>query len=513
MQTPQQYVYGTEPYAHQREGFERSADLEAFALSMEQGTGKTKVVADTAAYRYCKGHIDALVIIAPNGVHRNWIRKELPKHFPQYVKWRGVAWSSTAKVKEWKEWDALTRGPRTAELRVFAFNTEAIHAPRVAKELKLILDAFTCLLAVDESSRIKNPTAARTKTLLNLAPRARIRRTLTGTPVTQSPLDVFAPYTFLDETILGTTSYTVFRARHCEMLPADDPLVKSMKDKHGLKYTPAIQRTGADGKPIYKNLEKLQAQIAPFTYRVLKADCLDLPEKVYTVRHFELAPEQRRWYNEITRLIKAGVGLDVQTASKPISKLAAFTYIQQITSGIVPAALSPSGVAESVFDDPRKNPRIDALLDQIEETDESFLIWCRYTLDIENVAAVLRAKFGADVVTTLYGDTSSEDRDAAEDGIQSGRFRFLVGNAQAAGIGRTMTRATQNVYYSNTFRLEDRLQSEDRSHRIGVETRVLYTDLIAEGTFDERIVKALVAKKDVADLINGDEGTQWIRAL
>lgn len=502
------YSFKTEPYQHQRTALERSWDKEAFALLMEQGTGKTKVVIDNAAHLYNLGRINALVVIAPNGVHRNWVRKEVPAHLPDYIERRCAWWSSQPKKAERVAMEELWK-PGSC-LRVFTINIEAMAMERCVKEVMKFVRLFDAMVVIDESQRIKTPNITTTKNVLKLRPLAKYRRILTGTPVAQSPLDVFSQYGFLDPYILPCQSYTAFRARYAEIMPQDHPLITAIRRKTGKSFGPVMIARDKQGRPIYKNLDELQRITAEHSYRVLKKDCLDLPPKVYYRRPVQLHDKQKALYKQLADRVKNGLKEGEEFAS-PINKLQAVLYAQQILSGLIPKPMDPDN-QRYIFDKPSQNPRIQALLDEIEGTGDQLIVWARFTHDILSITDALKEVYGEDSTAMYYGAISDDDRMANEDLFQRGERRFLVGNAAAGGTGLTLTAAAQSHYYSNSFKLLDRLQSEDRNHRIGqAAERVRYVDYEVEGSVDTRILQAFRDKKDVADAITGDDFSTWIQ--
>lgn len=495
-------MFKTKPYAHQLKALELSKDAGYFALTMEQGTGKSKVIIDTAAHLYGTGKINCLVVIAPNGVHRNWVVNELPAHMPDYIECNQAVWVASPKKKEQLALEDLFKVD--GKLKVMVMNIEALATERGRGYLERILRSMQVLLVIDESSRIKTPSAVRTKALLKLGKLAAFRRICTGTPVTQSPFDVFAQYSFLHKDILQTESYCVFRASYAEMLPADNGLMRHITKRTGGKFTPQVVATDKLGRPQYKNLERLSRLVAPYTFRVLKKDCLDLPDKVYQRRYFDITPEQRRVYNDVKENLRIELADDnVMT----MSKLTAVLRLQQITSGIIPTFEGDS----DFFDNPLDNPRIQSFLEALEEVDGKVIVWCRFIREIQGVAAVISEKWGSYSVVTYFGETTQENRVAAVKRFQEdSTCRFFVGQPHTAGVGLTLTAATTVVYYSNDFSLETRLQSEDRAHRIGQKTNVTYIDLEATDTVDRRIVTALREKKDVAVAITRDPKEEWL---
>lgn len=494
------YKYKTRPFEHQDRIFRASRDLEAYALLMEMGCGKSKVVIDTAAWLWGRGEITALLVIAPNGVHRNWVINEVPAHLPDYVE-RVQAWWSADPKKAEREALARLGERRYPGLRILAMNVEALSTKRGAEYAKQFLTSFRCLMVVDESTAIKDPAAARTKAILKLGLQAPYRRILTGTPVTQGPLDIFAQFNFLDETILRTSSYYAFRARYAVL------------QKQSIGSRSFIQVVG------YQRVDELQRLITPHSARVVKADCLDLPDKIYERRYVELSPNQERLYRELKQNLIAEFQGALITAPLAITKM---MRLQQITGGFWTPDLAIEDVDQPEFDltsGPRgipqpideRNRRIESLLDMLEEFQGKAIIWARFRAEIAAIATTLLARYGADSVVEYHGGVGNAERSEAIRRFQEDpRCRFFVGHVQAGGKGITLTAATLVVYYSNDFSLENRLQSEDRAHRIGQRNAVTYVDFVAPGTLDEKVVEALRAKKELADLITGDNFTEWI---
>jgi SNF2 family DNA or RNA helicase len=216
------------------------------------------------------------------------------------------------------------------------------------------------------------------------------------------------------------------------------------------------------------------------------------------------------------RRLKKGTTDDSQ---RPVNRLASLTFLQQILGGFAPGAImdvvdpldTPPG--RPIFDTPEKNPRIATMLEDIEDFPDTskFIIWSRFTYEIEAITDALRAAYGPQAAVAYYGAISRDARELAIDRFQGDpSCRFFVGNPQAGGTGLTLTAASTVIYYSNSFNLEHRLQSEDRAHRIGQTNKVLYIDYECEGTIDTKIIDTLKAKKSVADLITGDAFNNWL---
>ena len=273
------YKFKTKPYQHQLTALEKSWNRETYAYFMEMGTGKTKVLIDNVAMLYDKGKIDGLLVIAPKGVIGTWYNQELPAHLPDHIENVSVMWQPNINKKQQEKLKTLFE-IETA-LHIFIMNVEALSTDKGLKFAKKFLLSHKTLIAVDESTTIKNPKALRIKNIIQIADMAKYRRILTGAPVTKNPLDLFSQCYFLDPYHLDHQSYYSFRTRYAIMKTA---------------YISGRSIQLVSG---FKHLDELAEKIKPFSYRVLKEDCLDLPPKIYMKRNIELSTEQKKVYKEM----------------------------------------------------------------------------------------------------------------------------------------------------------------------------------------------------------------------
>jgi len=476
------YEYKTKPYQHQDDVLKRCWNKVNWAFLMEMGTGKSKVCIDNAAILYEKNEIDTFIVIAPKGVFRNWANLEIPAHLPDRIQ-KDVAVWSPASTKSNKE--KLNGFLTPSEVfRVFLMNVEALSTDKGKKYLESLLKASTSLLAVDESTAIKSPKARRTKALIKIGKLAKYRRILTGFPVTQSPLDLWAQCNFMDENLLGDcgNNYFQFQYRYSIMK-------KRTVGSHSFNLVVG-----------YRNLEDLSTLLKTFSSRITKEECLDLPEKVYTQRAVSLTPEQDRIYRELKEFALANINDDeFMTAPNVMTQL---LRMQQVLSG---HTKSDYGELIEIEDN-----RIKELMQCLEEMDGKSIIWSRFRYDVKRITKELNKVYGSGTAVDYFGDTSDEARVEAVERFQNGDAQFFIGNPQTGGYGLTLTAAQNVIYFSNSFDLAVRMQSEDRAHRIGQRNTVTYVDLIAEGTIDERIVKALRSKMDVASQVMGEGFKQWL---
>ena len=433
---------------------------------------------------YARGEINASLIVAPKGVYDNWIEGEIPIHLPDYIKRRIYRWSPAETQKNKKQREEILRFSH--DLDFVVMNVEALSTKKGTDFAVKFLLNKRALFAVDESTSIKSPSAARTKNTLRIAKYATHKRILTGSPVTRSPLDLYTQCEFLDPALLGYSSYYSFRARYAEMVD---------RSAGGRTFKQVIG---------YKNLEELNELLQPFSYRVLKKDCLDLPDKIYITRKIDMTPEQKKAYDEIKRY--AITELSNSERVSVTSVITQLLRLHQISCGFTRSDLDK--------DVELKSQRLEELMNILEETEGKVIIWANYRFDIKRILKTITDKYGPESVGAYYGDTSDEERRRILYDFQDkeSKLQYIVGNTQTGGYGINLTAAHTVVYYSNNFDLEKRLQSEDRAHRIGQSNKVTYIDIICKNTVDEKIVKYLKAKQNIASKVLGEEKTwqDWI---
>jgi SNF2 family DNA or RNA helicase len=448
---------------------------------MEMGTGKSKVLVDNIAMLYDKGKINGALIIAPKGVYRNWLSQEIPNHLASHIQPKMVLWTASTSKSKQKEYDSLFE--TGYDLHILIMNVEAFSTKKGLDFAGRFLRTHRTMMAVDESTSIKTPTAKRTKSILALSKLANYRRILTGSPVTKSPLDLYTQCAFLNEHLLGFTSYYTFRNRYATMLD---------RNFGGRR----VQIVGG-----YKRLDELSRILKAFSDRVLKENCLDLPEKIYIERQVELTDEQSKAYSTMKSAALASLKGKIATAPHILTQM---MRLHQITCGHLK---SDDGTITEI-----KNNRLDELLDVLDEVEGKVIIWANYIYDIEHIVSSIKKKYGEHSVVQYYGAVASDKRQTAIEKFQDPKSdaRFFVGNPQTGGYGITLTAANTVIYYSNGYDLEKRLQSEDRAHRIGQKKSVTYVDLVAPKTVDEKIKRALRKKINIATEIMGEELREWI---
>lgn len=476
------YEFRLTPFRHQLECFLMSRDLESFAFFHEQGTGKTKPIIDTAAYQYEKGTIDTLLVVAKSGAHINWVVEEIPKHMPERIPYNAVYFSVNWKDSEVR---AMTEAAKTASgyLRIVTFHLEGIkylNSGELGKLQRMLMawleTSAGCMLVIDESSKIKNFSADRTKFLLKAGKLAKFRRIMTGTPVTSGIENLYSQFAFLDPRILGHTSFTAFRSEYCIM-------------------------GGFEGRQItgYKNTDKLIKIIDGHSHRVLEKDCLDLPERIYKRRHFEMSAGQRKLYDAYRKQALEEI-IAILGEEEGMKRAAEISITRALRLHQIACGLTPSENAEPLS---YPNPRLEVTLDEIEEATASgrkIICWSRFKPSMHELYGKLK---GIKTVR-YYGGVSEDEKKEASRRIQNDdRCQILIASS-AAAYSYTWTAVTRNVYHSQSSSLDIRLQSEKRSHRIGTTEHVLMIDVEAKNSVDRKIINALKAHKNLADQITQD---------
>ena len=474
------YKFKLKPYKHQLTALEKSWNKETYAYFMEMGTGKTKVLIDNMSMLYDKGKVDGALIIAPKGVVKTWYEQELPTHLPNHIENVTVLWQPNITKTQQEKLESLFE-IETA-LHILVMNVEAFSTDKGVKFASKFLNSHKVLMAIDESTTIKNPSAKRTKSIIELSKYSKYRRIMTGSPVTKNPLDLYSQCEFLDPYLLDFTSYYAFRNRYAEM-----------KTMH-------LRGRSIQVVDEFKNLAELSETLQNFSYRVLKEDCLDLPPKNWTKRHITLSKEQKKVYDQMKKAAIAVLNGKVTSTMTVITQL---MRLQQITCGHF---VADDGTTQEI-----KNNRITELMDVLDEIEGKAIIWGHWQKDIQNIVNEIEKEYGPGSVVSYYGLTPQEERQDNIRQFQSDpKCRFMVGTPSTGGYGITLTAANTVIYYSNGYDLEKRLQSEDRAHRIGQKKNVTYIDLIAEDTVDEKIQESLRKKINIASEVLGEELRDWI---
>ncbi len=482
----QNYPHKMKPFSHQLNHFLERSDSKAWGLLWQMGTGKSKPIVDTACQLWDKGEIDGLLIVAPPGVERNWHSDELTKHTPdEYYEQMRIEIFTTAQKNTVKQKMAMKALLRTKDFAVLLISYNAFMTKEGKTAVWNFLKTRKAMYVLDESHYIKTPNAKRTKSIVASGKYGLYRRILTGTPLTNGSMDIYTQIKFLDEDFWKRRGIATFGA---------------FKNYFG-KWVQLQTSTGRYYEKLigYQNLDILKGWLAEISDRVLKEDVLDLPPKLYTKHYVEMSKEQTKAYNELKeQYIYELENGEIIDGELPIVRL---LRLQQILCNYVPTG--EDNIMQRISP---TNNRIKAIEELRDSIHTPTIIWARFRQDIDQIMEVL----GDDAVR-YDGSITDEEAEENKNAFQRGDVKWFVGTTQKGATGLTLHRAKTVIYYSNSFRLMDRLQSEDRAHRAGMSNEpVNYIDIVCPGTVDGRIVDNLRGKKEIASEILGDQWTNWI---
>lgn len=460
------FTLKTAPWAHQQAAFDRLCGATELGLGYDPRLGKSKVVIDAAGWLWSQGGIDALVVLAPNTVHENWAACELPAHCG--VPYEALVYRASLTARGHA---ALRPKPTDEHLQVLCINVDGLSSLKARSLLEHWLGSRRCLLCLDESHLIKNPKAVRTKYVLSVAQRAARRVALSGTWMGNGAEDLFTQFEFLQPGCLGYKSYWAYRAAYCILGGFENREVKG-----------------------YHHLDDLQRRMAPFFMRARRSECFDVPPTVYKRFVFDLSPEHRKLYDAVRR--EALEVLDQLVGGEAAEKLVLeqattrMLRLQQVARGI-----DPTTGARLAGD----TAGLTALSDYLEAEHHPRIIWCRFVHDVDRIMEML-----GDRALRMDGSVPQEERMAVCQRFQSGERDLVVGTPQVGGVGLTLSRAEEIIYYSSDYNLINRQQSEDRGFDYAATQGMLVTDFEARGTVDAKIVRALREKKKISEIIMQD---------
>lgn len=511
-----------------------------FANLSEQGTGKTKGIIDEVGYLWEEKHaIDGLLVVAPNegDIPANWI-DQINTHMPPRIKRMMVrARSQRMKVGDAETFRRITDSVASADpcLRIVTVNYEAIRSGSPTfKALLKWMRKDRVMMVLDESTRIGEPGSAQTKACMKLGKgNAVCRRLSTGTMTAGGPFKAYSQCSFLDDSILDVDTYTAFKAEHCEMLPPENGIVRYVAQKKAKNISDPVKQADfatkmqsiiqipkrdPNGNLIYRDIDKLNKKIAAHSFRVLKDDCLDLPPKIYMpMLYVDLTPKQKEIYDQVRTEVVAEFVHDreirqvtVDMAIKRLLRLQQIVCNHYTPDPDVDAPRTPPKLIERWED----TPRIASVLQVINDAgpDARLIIWCRFHPEIAQLRQAIDDQYARWGETVMYHGQMTkaaqvESRKRFLD--RSSPVRYLIGQVKA-GIGVDMYSAYGEYFYSNDWSLENRLQAEDRGHRIGLTNKLPIWDVMARGTVDVRLIDALRQRKDIHELIMGDNPRNWI---
>lgn len=519
-----------EPYAHQVEADDFIKELKSWALFMEQGTGKSKVVLMKAKRLYEEGLIDRLLVICPSALKNQWQGEVLDDHCP--MEYKSLAWDGfTAKWKQAKFNKLLV----FEGFKVLSMNYEAFLPNSKALDyVRFYLKDEKALIVCDESTKIKNPDAQRTKKIVSGFKNRPYKGILTGTPTPNSPFDLWSQFNFLKPDYFRM-SYHHFKRHYCIMVkkmnpstgrpfnaPIDDVLWTRCKkllekelnleqpemlayEKVAVKIDISVRDAMVISKQKsyspYKNLDELWKLIDPLTFKVMKRDCLDLPDKIYSKLEVEMTAEQKRTIKQLRKDLMTEYEGDVLTASNILSLTC---RLQMITGGIFPYQKSYVNEEGEIIQNTeyklmKENPKLKALTEDLETVHEEtqVIIWACFVGELELIYKQLK-KLGHST-EIYYGKTPIRKRAKIIEGFRNNEFRILVINPSLGEMGLNLQNCNLHYFFSSSYNAERRLQAEDRSHRIGQKNNVTYKDIHCINSIDQKIYTIVKRKESLID--------------
>lgn len=439
-------------------------------LFLEMSLGKTKVSLNIAEIMKHYGALSRVLIVCPKAIQSVWM-EQIPEH--TFFTNSPVIWENTPTRKKKQEIASLMLHDTPiliVRLELFQKKNEVLK--------NFLEDYFSMptLVILDESSKIKNVTTQRTPRLIEYTRGATYRIPLTGTPWTESPLDIFSQMEFMKEGFWYTfhskwtpavlkKAWYIFRSRYAVM--------REITTSEGRRFKTVVGTT---------RVEEIAKKIQPYITQQKKEDWLDLPPKIFQVLHVEMSKEQAHVYTTMKNKLLLEYGDTLLIASNAVTLL---TRLRQIAGGFYPETGEP--ISKTI-------PAIEMLLEDVSEYTGKVVIAASYIAEIEGIYKALSKEYTPELVTTYYGGT--KDREGELERFKT-TARFMVLNPQSGAYGLNLQFASLMYMYSRPFSYEQNAQLEDRIHRPGMTGTAVYKDIVVTGTVQERVIKAVAEKKDV----------------
>lgn len=479
---PRDFKFKTKPLWYQEKTLDLIHSLPYAGLAYDPGTGKTKISLDKAGILYFEGKINFLLVICKKSTRTEWMT-QIEEHCAVEHRAALLDLSSARKVREMED---FVKYPGKG-LRILVVGTETLSNSKTTTEFlerAIASRGNRTMVVLDESHLIKTPGSSRTKATLDISKNTVFRVFLTGTPVSQGVQDFYSQIQFLSPDILGVGDYWSFKSRYLVM-------------------------GGYENKRIVgtRNMEEFMEQVAPYIFQMRASEAVDLPEQVFKVRKVELSKTHRAFYDKLKKERVAELPDTEDEMLHVKNILTLYGALQQICSGFITVSDGPECRVTQQLVDPKSNPKVQEILDIIEELpdDEQVIIWCKYTYEVEMLAALLRgnmtSKFESSEPVRFTGAFTEEEKEKGKQLFLAKKCRYFISTQQSGGTGLTLNTARYVVYFSNTFDLLHREQSLKRNHRIGQTRGVVYFDIVVENSIEEEILDALMTKKSMSDYI------------
>lgn len=444
----------TQLFKHQQTAVEKLLPIRVGALFMEMGTGKSRTAIEIVSRR--TGKIKNVIWFCPVSLKQT-IRNEIAIH-------------TDCADSDIYVFDDKTDEHLVPEAFWYIVGIESMSSsPRVIFTVNELVKTNSMVI-VDESSYIKGHKADRTQRITHICERASYRLILTGTPISQGVVDLYAQMRFLSPDILGYKSFYSFARNHLE---------------YSDRYPGMIVRS--------HNIGYIAAKIKPYVYQVTKKECITLPDKLYDSRYLYMTYEQEDAYAQAKEELLYSV-LEEEFNSITIFRL--FTALQQIVCGFWNHKRKDKTVEHLEF----KHNRINILLDTVRSIPdgEKIIIWSKFHHDITQISKALIDEFGSGSVSFFHGKLNETERGKELDKFRK-NARFFLSTYSCGGHGLTLNESHYVIFYNNVFKYSDRLQAEDRCHRIGQDKKVTYIDIRCSNSIDSRIANALDRKENIVE--------------
>lgn len=528
-------------FKHQKNAFDFIQYLNAFALLMDQGVGKTRIIIDKANFLYKTEKIDTVIVICLNFLKDQWL-EEFKIH--SQVDFVGYIWKGKITSKNGK--DIFNLFCSREELKIFCVNVEAFATKTIDSYLQRLLEySIDAFIVIDESITIKNPKAKRTDKIIKGFRNRKYKAILSGTPTPNSPADLYCQFEFLKPGFFKC-SYFQFRNRHILLIKEKErttqkTYLRPITEKDFSKIKNAIKRYGKLTPDImfslsslyniserniqlinrmekgnfspYKDMVTLNQKISPITFRITKKECFDLPDKVYEKLLIDLSTEQKKLIKELKKDYFTFYDNKQLTVSNSLSLL---TRYRMITGGLFPYQDFMNVSYEDLFKKLqtkvsriKPNPKLQALKQDLETVsrETSIIVWACYVEELKYIYDELK-----DIYTCalFYGEVPTNERTEIIEQFKAKNTQILIANPKVAGMGLNLQVSTLHYFYSNDYRSDFRLQAEDRSHRAGQINKVLYKDLICKDSIDQKIYDCLQNKIDIVEYFKNKDNLKNI---
>lgn len=532
-------VYHTEdkpPMAWQERCFAKLDSLPYAALLCDVGVGKSAMLLYLITAKYMRGEVDTVVLFAPNSVYRQWNSQQIPQHCP--VPWETVVWGERSVKKDVATVEAFANR-KIEGLKFLLVNVEAMSHDTYVSLFKTFIMKNKTAVVVDESTRIKNNTAKRSQNiviglnickylgrrLVDVQTTSVARYILSGTAVSGAPTEAYSQFNFLKMGYFNKP-FTAFKQRYSIEKKCTIPGGKIFFRRLNIKDIKEIRthiQNGCDPAVLamalnvnvddikyivahpelttsWKNLDELRRLIAPCTYIERIEDCReDIPPKQFFTLEVDMTPEQKAAYNSLKSKLYYELGGANMTVT---NKLTLVGRLQQITGGFLPLKdMEDPNADPELTAIGSKNPKYDALAEDIEDNDEfPVIIFCRYTAEAEFIQKQLTKHFDGDRrIEMIIGRVPIADREAILADFDKREVDVIVATPGCLSTGRNLDKSHIIYFFSNSYSADEREQALGRIRRITQNFPCIYKDIVCRSSVDVAVIENLQTKGELIE--------------